>query len=190
MRKVILLEHMSLDGFVAGPNGEMDWIRLDDALFDEVGKLTDGADTALYGRITYQMMESYWPTAAEQPTATRHDIEHANWVNKASKIVFSKTLKKTSWANTKIIHDQVEEQMKELLQQPGKKLLMIGSPSMAQTFMQFGMIDEYYINVNPVILGRGILLFKNSGNRNNLKLLEAKTFGSGVVMLHYETKRS
>src|SRR6185295_1864698 len=97
MRKVVLLMHTSLDGFMAGPHGEMDWITFDEELADEVGKITDNADTALYGRITYDMMESYWPTAAEGPTASRHDVQHANWVNNALKIVFSKSLKETNW---------------------------------------------------------------------------------------------
>ena len=200
MRNVVLLEHMSLDGFVAGPNGEMDWILLDDEMFDDVSKITEDADTALYGRVTYQMMESYWPTAAEQPTATKHDIEHAHWVNNASKIVFSRTLKKTTWNNSRIriIHEQIEEEIKKLKQQPGKDLLMIGSPGIAQTFIQLGMIDVYYINVNPVILGSGIPLFNPGSagtnpkdrNRNLLKLLESKTYNSGVINLRYETNRN
>ena len=107
MRKVCLLMHSSLDGFVAGPNGEMDWICFDNELAEYVGKVTDDADTALYGRITYDMMESYWPTAAESPTATKHDIEHANWVNNAVKIVFSRSLEKTDWKNTRIIKDNI-----------------------------------------------------------------------------------
>ena len=86
MRNVILLMHVSLDGFVAGPNGEMGWIHLDDGLIDYVADLTATADTALFGRVTYQMMEGYWPTAAESPTATQHDIDHARWVNPAPKI--------------------------------------------------------------------------------------------------------
>lgn len=190
MRKVILLEHMSLDGFVAGSNGEMDWIFVDDEMFDYVGRMTDDADTALYGRVTYQMMESYWPTAAEQPTATRHDIDHANWVNNASKIVFSKTLETTTWNNSRIIHDQIAEEIQKLKQQPGKNLLMIGSPGIAQTFMQLSLIDEYWINLNPVVLGSGIPLFKNISDKINLKLLESKTFNGGVVGLHYETQRN
>src|SRR5258708_2542026 len=126
MRKVILLMHTSLDGFVAGPNGEMDWIVFDEELADDVGKLTDGADTALYGRITFQMMESYWPTAGQNPTATKHDIEHSNWVNNALKIVFSKSLKKTDWENTRIISDNITEEIPEIKKQPGKNLLLIG----------------------------------------------------------------
>jgi len=186
MRKLILLMHTSLDGFVAGPNGEMDWIRFDEELADYVGKITDSADTALYGRITYEMMESYWPTAAESPTATKHDIEHANWVNNALKIVFSRTREKTNWKNTMIIKDDIAEKIADMKNQRGKNLLLIGSASITHVFMQHNLIDEYWINVNPVLLGEGTPLFTNISDRVNLKLVQAKTFAHGVVGLQYE----
>ena len=189
MRKIILLEHTSLDGFIAGPNGEMDWIRVDDEIFDFVGKFTEDADTALYGRVTYQMMESYWPAAAENPAATKHDIEHAHWVNNASKIVFSRTLKKTSWNNTRIIHEHIGEEMQKLKEHAGKNILMIGSPGLAQTFMQLDLIDEYWINVNPIILGIGMPLFKDIKHRINLNLIQVKEFSSGVVGFQYKTDK-
>src|SRR5215212_2707551 len=151
MREVILLMHTSLDGYVAGPNGEIDWIVFDEELADEVGKITESADTALYGRITYEMMESYWPTAGESPTATKHDIEHSNWANNALKIVFSKSLKKTNWKNTRIISDNITEEIAEIKKQPGKNLLLIGSASITHFFVKHNLIDEYWINVNPVI---------------------------------------
>src|SRR5678816_3491540 len=93
MRKIIVSLHVSLDGFLAGPKGEMDWIKLDEEMFDMVASLTDEADTALYSRVTYEMMESYWPTAAHLPKASKHDIEHSNWYNQVDKIVLSKTMK-------------------------------------------------------------------------------------------------
>ena len=93
MRKIISFMHISLDGFVAGPNGEMDWIKVDQEIFDYVGKRISEGDTALYGRVTYQMMESYWPTAGDKPTATKHDIEHSKWYKKVHKVVLSKTMK-------------------------------------------------------------------------------------------------
>ena len=187
--------HTSLDGFVAGANGEMDWIALDDELFDDVGKITDTADTALYGRTTYQMMESYWPTAADSPAATKHDIEHANWVNNALKIVFSRSLKETDpiitgWQNTKIIRDNITEEIANMKKQPGKNLLLIGSASIAHTFMEHDLIDEYWINVNPIILGAGIPLFKNINTQVNLNLIQSKKYGCGVVALQYEMKAS
>jgi len=185
MRKVVLLEHVSLDGFVAGPNGEMDWIRVDDEeLWDYVSGLTTEADTALFGRVTYQMMEGYWPTAADNPSATSHDIDHSRWVNNATKLVFSRTLEEVGWANARLVKGNIAEEITGLKQQPGKNLLMIGSPSLAHTFMQLGLIDEYRINVNPAVLGNGMPLFKDV--RLELELLASKTFNSGVVGLHYQ----
>ncbi len=185
MRNVILLMHMSLDGFVAGPDGEMDWIQLDEQLFDDVAALTNTADTALFGRVTYQMMEGYWPTAAQSPTASKHDIEHAHWVNSASKLVFSRTLEQATWANSRIVRDNIPEEIARLKQQPGKHLLMIGSTRTAQAFMQLGLIDEYRLNVNPVVLGRGIPLFAGMQDTLKLQLVQSKAYGSGVVGLHY-----
>ncbi|HEX4372063.1 MAG TPA: dihydrofolate reductase family protein [Puia sp.] len=109
MRNLIFFMHTSLDGFVAGPNEEMNWIRLDDDMFDFVATMTNKADTALYGRVTYEMMESYWPKAGEQPNATKHDKEHSAWYNKVSKVVLSKTINETGLINTKVISDQLAD---------------------------------------------------------------------------------
>ena len=142
MRKVILLMHISLDGFAAGPNGEMDWIRVDDEMFDDGGQLTATADTALYGRVTYQMMAGYWPTAADSPDASKHDIEHGHWANAATKLVFSRTLTTVEWENSRLVRDNIAEEIRKLKTEPGKNLLMIGSIRTAHTFMQLGLIDE------------------------------------------------
>jgi dihydrofolate reductase len=189
MKKVVLLEHVSLDGFVAGPNGEMDWIIVEDeAMWEYVGGLTEAADTALFGRTTYQLMEGYWPTAAESPTATKHDLDHAAWINNATIIVFSRTLEAAPWghgSSARLIRDDIEEEMRALKQQPGKDMLMIGSASLAQSFMRLGLIDEYRLNVNPVVLGGGKPLFEGIEEQINLKLVGSRTFNSGVVGLHY-----
>jgi dihydrofolate reductase len=185
MRKVVLLMHTSLDGFVAGTNGEMSWIRIDDAMFGYVKALSDAADTALFGRVTYQMMEGYWPTAADQPNASQHDIDHAHWVNNAPKLVFSRTLEKTDWHNSRVVNGDIAAQISKLKQQPGENLLMIGSATVAHEFTRLGLIDEYRIFVNPVVLGGGTPLFKE--HQVNLELLEAKAFDLGVVALHYKT---
>lgn len=107
MRKLIFFMHTSLDGYVAGPNGEMNWIKLDDSLFDFVATMTAQADTALYGRVTYDMMQSYWPHAGEKPNATKHDKEHSAWYNKVSKVVLSRTLAPNQQPNTKVIGDNL-----------------------------------------------------------------------------------
>src|SRR6185295_15463469 len=103
MRKIISFMHISLDGFVAGLNGEMDWIKVDEEIFDYVGKRISEGDTALYGRVTYQMMESYWPAAGAKPAASKHDIEHSKWYNNVHKVVLSKTLEEADLTNATII---------------------------------------------------------------------------------------
>jgi dihydrofolate reductase len=122
MRKLIFFMHTSLDGFVAGLHGEMDWIKVDDAVFDFVGTMTDQADTALYGRVTYQMMESYWPTAGDKPNASKHDIEHSKWYNKVSKIVLDKTIFEVEQNNTKVISENISDNINKLKQQDGKNI--------------------------------------------------------------------
>jgi dihydrofolate reductase len=189
MRKILLLIHTSLDGFVAGLNGEMDWIHIDDEMFDEVGKLTQRSDTVIYGRVTFEMMESYWPTAGQKPNASRHDIEHSRWTNDSLKIVLSRTRKETSWKNSKILSDNIPEQIQQLKQQPGKDMLMIGSATSAQLLMQEDLIDEYWISVNPVMLGNGIPLFRNDKKKIDLKLIASRNFNCGATVLHYEALR-
>ena len=105
MRNLIFFMHTSLDGFVSGLKGELNWANIDDELFDFVATMTDTADTALYGRVTYEMMQSYWPKAGEQPNATKHDKEHSAWYNKVSKIVLSKTISEKGLDNTTVISD-------------------------------------------------------------------------------------
>jgi dihydrofolate reductase len=185
MRNVLLLMHVSLDGFVAGPNGEMDWIQMDDEIIADVAGLTASADSALFGRVTYEMMAGYWPTAADSPDATQHDLDHARWVNPAPKYVFSRTLDKADWQNTHFIRGNIGDEIARLKAQPGKNLLMIGSARTAHSLMQQGLIDEFRINVNPVVLGGGLPLFADLTHRLDLDLVSAKGYGCGVVGLHY-----
>jgi len=189
MRKVIFLIHMSLDGFVAGPNGEMEWIVYDDEMEKYAHELHSTTDAAIYGRVTYQMMEGYWPSVLEDPSSTSGAREHARWYDSATKIVFSRTLHSTQRKNTMMIHEHVAEEMAKIKQQPGKNLWLIGSPTLAQTFMQLDLIDEYRIQVNPVVLGIGKRLFSGGNTPLHLKLVEAKTFAGGVVALRYERVR-
>jgi dihydrofolate reductase len=186
MRRLVLFMHTSLDGFVAGLNGEMDWINVNDEMFEYAGKQTDMTDTALYGGVTYQMMESYWPTAADQLNATKHDIQHSRWYNSVTKIVVSKTLHQDDLVNTEIISDNIVDEIKKIKQQPGKNILIFGSPSIVHQLIQDNLIDDYWLFVNPLLLGTGIPLFKNINHRINLKILENKVFASGVIVLHYE----
>lgn len=186
MRKLVLFMHISLDGFVAGPNGKMDWIRVSDDIFDYAGERTDQADTGLYGRVTYEMMQSYWPTAGDSPDASKHDIEHSQWYNNVNKVVISQTMRGQQLPQTRIISDDVPAQVAELKQREGREIVMFGSPSVAHTLTDHDLIDDYWLFVNPVILGHGIPLFKDVDKRIELRLAECKVFSSGVVCLHYE----
>ncbi|HET6227207.1 MAG TPA: dihydrofolate reductase family protein [Bacteroidia bacterium] len=185
MRKIISFMHISLDGFVAGPKGEMNWIKVDQEIFDHVGKRIGESDTALYGRKTYEMMESYWPTAGDAPDASKHDIEHSKWYKNARKVILSKTIKNTGLANTEIISGNLSESINKLKKQPGSDILLFGSPTATHALIQQNLIDGYWLFVNPIILGQGIPLFVDIKDEINLKLLNAKQFTSGVTAMDY-----
>jgi dihydrofolate reductase len=177
--------HVSLDGFVAGSSGEMDWIHVDDEIFEYAGNETDKADTALYGRVTYEMMEAYWPTAGDKPGAGKHDIQHSNWYNKTPKVILSSTLKEAELKNTKVIVENIPAEIMKLKRADGKNIVIFGSPRAAQTLMAANLIDEFWLFINPVLLGKGIPLFNGIKERINLKLLTSRSFSSGVVCAQY-----
>jgi dihydrofolate reductase len=157
-------------------------------MFEYAGQRTRDADTALYGRVTYQMMESYWPTAGDQPTATKHDIEHSKWYNSVAKVVVSRTMKGTKLTNTRIVGDGVTGEILKLKQNAGKDIVMFGSPTVAHALMRENLIDDYWLFINPILLGEGIPLFKELKARAALGLVASHVFSSGVVCLHYEGK--
>jgi len=188
MRHLVLLMHTSLDGFVAGTNGEMDWIHVDEEIFDYGAERINKADTALYGRVTFQMMEGYWPTAADQPNPTKHDIEHSRWYANVAKVVVSRTMKGANLVNTKIISDNLTDEIIKLKQGAGKEIIIFGSPTAAHSLMAAKLIDEYWLFVNPVLLGHGIPLFNSITDKTALTLVTSRVFSSGVVCLHYNCK--
>ena len=189
MRKIISFMHISLDGFVAGPNGELNWAKVDEEIFDHVGKRISEGDTALYGRVTYQLMESYWPTAADKPTASKHDIEHSKWYSKVHKVVLSKTMKDAELTNTTIISDNLSDRISEIKQQAGEDILLFGSPTATHSLIQQNLIDGYWLFVNPIILGQGIPLLVDINDKIKLKLLTTRQFTSGVTELNYIVDR-
>jgi dihydrofolate reductase len=189
MRNLIFFMHTSLDGFVAGPNGEMNWIKVDEELFDFVGTMTEKADAALYGRVTYEMMQSYWPTAGDGPDASKHDKEHSAWYNKVKKIVLSNTMSEEGLNNTTVISGHLTDPINNIKNQDGENILIFGSPRASQSLLSEGLIDEFWLFVNPVLLGQGMPLFKGVMETAKLKLIGSKTFSCGVIALHYETKR-
>ncbi len=190
MRRLVFFMHTSLDGFVAGPKGELDWININEEIFDFVATMTDKADTALYGRVTYEMMQSYWPTAGQKPNASKHDKEHSEWYSKVSKVVLSKTMSEKGLKNTTVISDQLADNIDRIKNLDGKNILIFGSPTASHSLLSLGLVDEFWVFVNPVLVGQGIPLFKGVTETIPLTLLETKTFSCGVIALHYETKQS
>ena len=186
MRRIISFMHVSLDGFVAGPNGEMDWIRVDEEIFDYASEATESADLAIYGRTTYQMMDAYWPTAAERPAATRHDKEHSAWYNKVDKVVLSGSLAGQDIPKVTIVSGDLRRQISKFKEKAGKDIVIFGSPGAVHSLMKEDLVDEIWLFVNPVLLGSGIPMFKDIDSRKRLTLLLDKGFPSGVVVLKYK----
>ncbi|MBI3660338.1 dihydrofolate reductase [Candidatus Acetothermia bacterium] len=185
MRKVIVFMLTTLDGFFAGPNGELGWHNVDEEFNEFAIDQLNSVDTLLFGRVTYQLMASYWPT----PAATTDDPIIAEIMNTMPKIVFSKTLGKVEWNNTRLVKDNIAEEISKLKQQSGKDMIIFGSSDLASTLTKLGLIDEYRIMVNPVVLGNGKPLFKGIKDKLNLKLLKTKTFSSGNVLLYYQPRK-
>ncbi len=180
---------MSLDGFVAGPKGEMGWINLDSELYKDATKLKDNIDTAIYGRVVYYMMKNYWPTVLTQENPDEISLNHAKWVEGVRKIVFSKTINEELWNNTIQIKDNIKEEVTKMKNEDGKDMMIFGSPSIVQTFINLDLLDEFKIYLNPVVLGKGIPMFANISDKLNLKLKDSHTYSSGVIKLIYEVKR-
>ena len=183
MRKVFLFNRISMDGFYAGPNGEIDWFIHD----PEVDKATHEimhADTMLLGRVTYQMFESYWPHVTEDPNEPKEAKVLADELNQMTKVVFSKTLKEVTWENSKLVKGDVTKEVSELKQGEGPDIVIFGSGTIVQQLAGEGLIDEYLILVTPVILGTGKSMFRDV-KKSNLELLETRAFNTGNVLLHH-----
>jgi len=194
MRKLIAAINMTLDGFC-----DHTAMFADDEIHQHYNELLSNADTLIYGRITYQLMESYWPSVVKNPTGNKPIDEFAVLIDNISKIVFSRTLKNVDWKNTKLKKEIIKEEVLELKQSRsqspvnngGSKNILVGSPSLIVALTQLDLIDEYQLSVQPIVLGSGLPLFKNVKDRVNLKLLKTKTFGCGAVTLYYEpTKKN
>jgi len=189
MGKIVLFMHVSLDGFAASKTGALDWVHVDQEIFDFVEQRIAKTDTALYGKVTFGMMESYWPTAADQPGASRHDKVHAAWYKHARKVVLSNTLNEKEFSNTRVIGKDYAVEIRELKKEAEGEILLFGSPGAAHSLLAADLIDECWLFVNPVLLSEGIPVFKGIKEKQELKLLKAKVFGSGVVCLQHEIQR-
>jgi len=181
MRKLIAAINMTLDGFCDHTAG-----IADNETHQHYSDLVSNAGTLIYGRITYQMMESYWPSVVKNPTGNKPTDDFAVAIDNVSKIVFSRTLQQVDWRNTVLKKEIRKEEILELKQQAGNDIFA-GSPGLIVALTQLGLIDEYQLAVHPIILGSGLPLFKNIKNSINLKLIKTKSFRNGVVVLYYET---
>lgn len=178
MRKVIVSNVASLDGFFETPDKKLDFVVLDDEFFDYAKAMLRAADTLLFGRATYEHMASHWPTAPAD--------EIADKMNNLPKVVFSRTLPIAAWKNSTVVKGNVAEEVSRLKQMPGKDMVVLGSATIASSLLQKGLVDEYRVILQPVLLGSGNSLFKDITERIQLKLISAKAFGSGVVLLSYQ----
>jgi len=183
MRKLIAAINMTLDGFC-----DHTAMIADDEIHQHYNELLRNADTLIYGRITYQLMESYWPSVVKNPTGNKSMDEFAVLIDNISKIVFSRTLKNVHWKNTLLKKEIIQEEVLELKQSDngGSRNILVGSPGLIVALSQLDLIDEYQLSVQPTVLGSGLPLFKNVRDRINLKLLKTKTFGCGAVTFYYE----
>jgi dihydrofolate reductase len=179
MRKLIAAINMTLDGFCDHTAGIPD-----EEIHQHYSDLLRDAGAILYGRTTYQLMESYWPSIVKNPTGEKTMDEFAVAIDNVSKIVFSRTLKNVTWRNTELKKELNKEEVIQLKQQAGKDIFA-GSPSLIVALSQLGLIDEYQLAIQPMILGTGLPLFKNIQDTINLKFVKTKTFGCGVIILYY-----
>jgi dihydrofolate reductase len=175
MRNIIVSNYV----FFAGPNGEIDWFVWDEETAEYSKELAASIDAILFGRVTYELMAGFWPTTkTEDPVITEY-------MNNSPKIVFSRTLHRADWNNTKLVKEISQQETLRMKEQPGKDMVIYGSGSLVSILTQWGLIDDYRIFVNPVVLGSGKPLFKGLTHRLKLRLLSTKTFHCGVVLLQY-----
>ncbi len=180
MRKLIAAMNMSLDGFC-----DHTAMIADEEIHEHYNDLLRNSGILIYGRITYQLMESYWPTVVKNPTGNKPTDDFAVLIDNISKIVYSRTLKNVDWKNTTLKKEIVKEEILELKQQAGKPIV-VGSPGLIVALAQLDVIDEYQLGIQPIVLGTGLPLFKNIRDRIDLKLLKTKTFACGAVFHYYE----
>ena len=182
MRKLIMQLDLTLDGF----NNEDNWPNYDPEAWQQRVEQDSTVGTVLMGRKIYEIFYPYWPAQANNPAASETNVAFSRWLDEIPKVVFSKTLEKTEWKNSRLVKTDLAEEVSRLKKQAGKDILLLHSSSIAQECMKHGLIDEYWLNILPIALGSGLPLFKE---RVNLELLDSKPYPSGQVYLHYKTAR-
>ena len=188
MRKLVLTEWVSLDGYTAGPGNDMSFVG--ESFNDEMGQYEDDivstGDTLVLGRVTYESFAGSWPYVPDKPDASEAEKAYARKLNSMRKIVFSRSLGSAEWNNSVLLREIDPEAIKRWKQEDGKDMLIYGSASIVQQLTNLGLIDEYQLLVHPVVLGGGKPLLTNIGDKHRLKLVSAKPFSSGVVLLTYQ----
>lgn len=188
MPRLVVFENVTLDGYFAGQNGDISWAHGDqkDPEFDEfVAENASGGGRLLLGRVTYDLMASYWPT----PAAAQNDPDVAEGMNSLPKIVFSRTLEKTTWSNTTLKKGDLAGEVKKMRKEPGEHIAILGSGSIVSQLTKEGLIDEYQVVVHPVVLGTGRTMFDGIREKLPLKLTKTRAFGNGNVLLCYEPRK-
>ena len=186
MRKIIVMLSVSVDGFFAGPDGELDWHLVDDELHTHFNDELRGMSAFLEGSVSYQLMDAFWPTADQDPDSTAPMVEFAGIWRDTPKIVYSGSLDRAD-GNTTVVRDVVPEEVRALQAQPGGDMAL-GGAILAAAFQRHGLVDEYRLYVHPVVLVGGRPLFA-SGLPLHLQLVETRPFGNGVVLLRYAVER-
>ena len=182
MRTLIIFNLVTLDGYFAGQDGDISWHNVDAEFQEYAEKNSNAGNTLLFGRVTYELMASYWPS----PDALKNDPIVAQGMNRSPKIVFSRTLNRADWVNTRLVKDDMIGEVRKLKQQSGKGLTVLGSGSIVAQLAKEGLIDEYHILLNPVVLGKGKTMFEGIKDKIALSLTKTRTFGNGNVLLCYQ----
>ncbi|GAB2800540.1 dihydrofolate reductase family protein [Actinoallomurus bryophytorum] len=188
MRKIIYWVHTSIDGYVAGPGGAFDWASLGPELFGYSEAMNEQVDTLMYGRVVWDMMAAYWPTADADPATTDdHARAFAPFFRETPKVVVSRTLDKAG-LGARVIGRNLAEEVEELKRRPGKDILLTGGAEVAASLSELGLLDDYRIVVHPVVLGGGRPLFLEPKDRLEMRLVDSRTFDSQTVLLRYERR--
>jgi dihydrofolate reductase len=195
MRKVVSLMHMSLDGYVEGPHAEMDWIKIEEPVFEFVDRFISKVGTALYGAKTFGMMEAYWPSVLGDETATGHTLRHARWYAEAEKIVFSRSKTDLDSTSARLISGgnlagELTALKKGDGENSGSDIMIFGSPGLTHSCLSAGLVDELVLTLSPVILGAGTPMFPAGMSRTDLQILETVPFGAGSVGFHYRVAKT
>jgi dihydrofolate reductase len=182
MRRLSVFNLVTLDGYFAGEGGDISWHHVDEEFQELANAASNSGNTLLFGRVTYELMASFWPT----PEAIRTDPLVAAGMNAAEKVVFSRTLAKVEWNKTRLVKSDLIAEVRRLKQGSGRDLTVLGSGSIVSQLAQEGLIDEYQILLNPVVIGKGKTMFEGVKDRLSLRLTKTRVFGNGNILLQYE----